>query len=85
MNENMTNNYEFEGANAVEVYEDQPKTINGKTVGLIAGGVAAAIGGIALLCHLFKDKINASRAKKLEKAGYIVIKPEEAQVEVVED
>ena len=75
--------------NELEVYEggnDEMETTEKKSGGLgklIVGGVAVAVGIVAWVKS--KSKRKARQIKKLEKEGYIVIAPSEAEVEESEE
>lgn len=77
-------NEEMNVVNEVEVI-DLPSTQSNnstlKKVGIAALAIGAVTGVTVVLCKKFKGRINERRARRLEKAGYKVERPQLAAQE----
>lgn len=88
MPEEIMNFEEIENTELVEIDEEEPKKSGKGIIGLAIGTLL--VGGAVALIHKNKDKLEERKIRKLEKKGYLVIRPEdempvEAYSEEVED
>ena len=88
MTEEIMNFEEIENTELVEI-DEEPETSGKGIVGKLAIG-ALIVGGAAALIYKNKHKFEERKIRKLEKKGYLVIRPEdempvEAYSEEVED
>ena len=67
-----------------EVYETEPEEGSGIAIGKLVLATALVAGGIGILCHKFKDKIEEHQANKLRKKGYTVIEPDELEFDDID-
>ena len=61
----------------IEVIDMEPETSGGGVLGkVIVGAVVAGVGALGVLAYKNRNKIEERRIKKLEKKGYVVLRPE---------
>ena len=68
----------------VEVYEE-PETSSRGIGRIILGAGALVIAGTAVLVHKNRRKLEERKIKKLEKKGYVIIRPENPEEEELEE
>lgn len=85
MNEETMMTYEeVENTGVNEVYEETETSGNGN-LGKIVLGVGAVVAAAVAVAHFTKNKRREYQIKKLEKAGYVIYKPEDDTDEVEND
>lgn len=76
MEETMTTYEEIENTEVEEINE--PEESNNGSLGKLILGIGAVVAAGVAVAHFTKNKRREYQIKKLEKAGYVISKPEEA-------
>ena len=75
---------EMQNEEVVEVYEESEEKKGFGTIGKIALGIGILMGIGGTIIYKNRDKFDERRARRLEKKGYVVYRPDEAQSDIAE-